>query len=33
MQDLLFLALGLGAFALWILMLALLDEHVLDRRR
>ena len=33
MQDLVFIAIGLGAFALFIAMLALLDERVLDRRR
>jgi hypothetical protein len=33
MQDILFLALGLGAFALFLAMLWLLDERVLDRRR
>jgi len=33
MQDLLFVLLGLGVFASLLLLLALLDERVLDRRR
>jgi hypothetical protein len=33
MQDLAFLALGLGSFGLLLWMLAGLDERVLDRRR
>lgn len=33
MQDVVFIAVGLGSFLLLIVMLALLDERVLDRRR
>jgi hypothetical protein len=33
MQDIVFIALGLGSFVLFLTMLALFDEQVLDRRR
>jgi hypothetical protein len=33
MQDIVFIAIGLGAFVLLMVMLALLDERLLDRRR
>jgi len=33
MQDIVFIAVGLGSFLLFLAMLALLDERVLDRRR
>jgi len=33
MQDIVFIAVGLGSFLLFVAMLVLLDERVLDRRR
>jgi hypothetical protein len=33
MQDIVFIAVGLGSLLLFAAMLALLDERVLDRRR
>ena len=33
MQDIVFIAVGLGFFVLSLALLALLDEDVLDRRR
>ena len=33
MQDIVFIAAGLGSFLLFLALLVLLDERVLDRRR
>ena len=33
MQDVVFIAVGLGSFLLFMVLLVLLDERVLDRRR
>ena len=33
MQDVVFIAVGLGCFLLFMVLLVLLDERVLDRRR